>query len=133
MVLVGLLVGFRPQADFGAWLAAICLLLLFAYAFSWMFAVFAIAAKSIEGAQQVSGFVWPLFFLSSAFVPVQSMPRLLQGFASHQPLTQAIDAIRGLLLGQPVGNHPWITVIWCIGIIFVSVPLAGMLFRRRFS
>jgi ABC-2 type transport system permease protein len=133
MLLVGLLVGFRPQADFGAWLAAIGLLLLLAYAFSWLFAVFALMAKSVEGAQQVGGFVWPLFFLSSAFVPVQSMPALLRGFASNQPLTHAIEAIRGLLLGHPIGNHPWITVAWCIGIIFVSVPLTGMLFRRKFS
>jgi ABC-2 type transport system permease protein len=133
MVLVGLLVGFRPHADFSAWLAAIGLLLLFSYAFSWLFAVFALMAKSVEGAQQVSGFVWPLFFLSSAFVPVQSMPGLLQGFANNQPLTHAIDAIRGLLLDHPIGNHAWITVVWCIGIIFVSVPLTGILFRRRFN
>jgi ABC-2 type transport system permease protein len=133
MVLVGLLVGFRPHADFGAWLAAIGLLLLVSYAFSWLFAVFALMAKSIEGAQQVGGFVWPLFFLSSAFVPVQSMPGWLQGFANNQPLTQAINAIRGLLLDHPVGSHAWITVAWCIGIILVSVPLAGMLFRRKFS
>lgn len=133
MVLVGLLVGFRPHADFGAWLAAIGLLLLFSYAFSWLFAVFALMAKSVEGAQQVSGFVWPLFFLSSAFVPVQSMPGLLQGFANNQPLTHAINAIRGLLLSHPVGNHAWITVLWCTGIVLVSVPLTAMLFRRRFS
>jgi ABC-2 type transport system permease protein len=133
MVLVGLLVGFRPHADFGAWLAAIGLLLLFSYAFSWLFAVFALMAKSVEGAQQVSGFVWPLFFLSSAFVPVQSMPGLLQGFANNQPLTHAINAIRGLLLSHPVGNHAWITVLWCIGIVLVSLPLTAMLFRRRFS
>ncbi len=133
MVLVGLLVGFRPHADFGAWLAAIGLLLLFSYAFSWLFAVFALIAKSVEGAQQVSGFVWPLFFLSSAFVPVQSMPGLLQGFANNQPLTHAINAIRGLLLSHSVGNHVWITVLWCTGIVLVSVPLTAMLFRRRFS
>ena len=133
MVLVGLLVGFRPQADFGAWSAAIGLLLLVSYAFSWLFAVFALMAKSVEGAQQVGGFVWPLFFLSSAFVPAQSLPGLLQGFASNQPLTHAIEAIRGLLLDHPIRNHAWITVAWCIGIIFVSVPLAGILFRRKFS
>lgn len=133
MVLVGLLVGFRPHADFGAWLAGIGLLLFFSYAFSWLFAVFALMAKSVEGAQQVSGFVWPLFFLSSAFVPVQSMPGLLQGFANNQPLTHAINAIRGLLLDHPIGNHAWITVAWCVGIVLVSVPLAGVLFRRKFG
>ncbi len=132
-VLVGLLVGFRPQADFGAWLAVIGLLLLVSYAFSWLLAVFGLLAKSVEGAQQMTGLVWPLYFLSSTFVPVETMPGWLQGFANNQPLTQAIDAIRALLLNQPVGNHVWITVAWCIGILLVSVPLSGLLFRRKFS
>jgi ABC-2 type transport system permease protein len=114
-------------------LVAIGLILLVSYAFSWLFAVFGVMAKSVEGAQQVAGFVWPLFLLSSTFVPAQSLPGVLRGFASNQPLTHAIEAIRGLLLDQPIGNHAWITVIWCLGIILVSVPLAGMLFRRRFS
>jgi ABC-2 type transport system permease protein len=132
-VLVGLLFGFGPQADFGAWLAAIGLLLLVSYAFSWLFAIFGLLAKSVEGAEQMTGLFWIFFFLSSTFVPVETMPGWLQGFANNQPLTQAIDAIRGLLLSQPVGNHAWFTVIWCIGIILVSVPLTGMFFRRRFG
>ena len=132
-VLVGLLFGFRPQADFGAWLAAMGLLLLVSYAFSWLLAILGLLAKSVEGAEQMTGLFWPFFFLSSTFVPVHTMPGWLQGFANNQPLTQAIDAIRGLLLNHPIGNHAWITVAWCVGIIVVSVPLTGMLFKRKFS
>jgi ABC-2 type transport system permease protein len=133
MLLVGLLVGFRPHADFGAWLVAIGLVFLVSYAFSWLLAVFGVMATSVEAAQQVAGFVWPLFLLSSAFIPAESLPGVLRGFANNQPLTHAIDAIRALLLDQPIGNHAWLTVVWCLGIILVSVPIAGRLFRRKFS
>ncbi|MCI0708600.1 MAG: ABC transporter permease [Chloroflexi bacterium] len=133
MIGVGLLVGFRPQADVAGWLTAVGLLLLVSYAFAWLLAVFGLMAQSVEGAQQMGGFVWPLYFLSSAFVPVESMPPVLRAFANNQPLTPTINAVRALLLDQPVGNHVWITVAWCTGIILVSVPLTGILFRRRFS
>jgi ABC-2 type transport system permease protein len=133
MLLVGWLVGFRPHADFGAWSATIGLLLLVAYAFSWLLAVIGVMAKSVEGAQQAAGFVWPLFFLSSTFVPAHSLPGLLRAFANNQPLTHAIEAIRGLLLDQPIGNHAWLTVVWCLGIILVAVLLTGILFRRKFN
>jgi ABC-2 type transport system permease protein len=116
MLLIGWLAGFRPQPDFGAWLAAMGLILLVSYAFSWLLAVFGVMAKSVEGPQQVAGFVWPLFLLSTAFVPAQSLPGVLRGFAGNQPMT-----------------HAWITVGWCLGIILESVPLASMWFRRKFS
>ncbi len=133
MVLVGVLVGFRPDAGFGGWLAAVGLLVLVSYAFSWLLAVFGLMAGSVEGAQQMGTVVWPFAFVSSAFVPAQSMPGWLRGFASNQPITQAIEATRALLLGQPVGNHAWVTAVWCVGIILVSVLLAGILFRRKFN
>jgi ABC-2 type transport system permease protein len=133
MVLIGVLVGFRPDAGFGGWLAAIGLLVLVSYAFSWLLAVFGLMAGSVEGAQQMSALIWPFTFVSSAFVPAQSMPGWLRGFASNQPITQAIEATRALLLGQPVGNHARATVVWCVGITIVSVLLAGTLFRRKFN
>lgn len=133
MVLVGLLVGFRPHANFIAWLAATGIVLLVTYAFSWLNVVFGLASKSVEAAQQMGMLLFPLTFASSAFVPTQSMPGWLRGFATNQPVTQAVDAIRGLLLGQAVGNHGWVTVAWSVGIVAVSVPLAGVIFRRRFS
>jgi ABC-2 type transport system permease protein len=133
MVAIGVLVGFRPGAGLGGWLAAVGLLVLVSYAFSWLLAVFGLVAGSIEGAQQMSALVWPFTFVSSAFVPAQSMPSWLRGFATNQPITQAIEATRALLLGQPVGNHARITVFWCLGITVVSVLAAGILFRRRFD
>jgi ABC transporter DrrB family efflux protein len=133
MVAVGYLVGFRPNADFGRWLAAIGLLALVSYAFSWLLGALGLVAGSVEGAQQMGALVWPFTFVSSAFFPVQSMPGWLQGFANNQPVTQAIDATRTLLLGQPAGNHVVVTLIWCAGIVIVGTALAGFLFRRKFN
>ncbi len=133
MVLIGVLVGFRPDAGIGEWLAAIGLLVLVSFAFSWLLAVFGLVAGSVEGAQQMGALIWPFTFVSSAFVPAQSMPGWLRGFAGNQPITQAIEATRALLLGQPVGNHALVTVAWCVAITMVSVLLAGILFRRKFT
>lgn len=133
MVLIGLLVGFRPDAGPGGWLAAIGLLLLVSYAFSWALGVLGIVAGSPEAAQQLTALVWPFTFVSSAFVPADSMPGWLGTFAAEQPMTHAIDATRALLLGHPVEDHAWITVVWCLGITAVSILLAQILFRRRFG
>ncbi len=133
MVLIGVLVGFRPDAGIGEWLAAIGLLVFVSFAFSWLLAVFGLVAGSVEGAQQMGALIWPFTFVSSAFVPAQSMPGWLRGFAGNQPITQAIEATRALLLGQPVGNHALVTVAWCVAITMVSVLLAGILFRRKFT
>jgi ABC-2 type transport system permease protein len=133
MVLIGLLVGFRPQADVGGWLAVIGLLLLVSYAFSWLLALVGLVAGSVEAAWQMSALVWPLAFLSTAFVPAESMPAGLEAFAANQPISAAIDATRALLLGQPVGDHAWITVAWCLGITVAAAAAARILFRRRFS
>jgi ABC transporter DrrB family efflux protein len=133
MVAVGYLVGFRPGADLGRWLAAIGLLVLVSYAFSWLLGALGLVAGSVEGAQQMGALVWPFTFVSSAFVPAQSMPGWLQGFANNQPVTEAIDATRALLLGQPVGNHVVVTAIWSAGTIVVGIVLAGILFRRKFG
>jgi ABC-2 type transport system permease protein len=132
MLLVGFLVGFRPDASLGAWLGAIALLMLITYAFTWLMAGFGLMAGTPEGAQQMTGLLWPLAFVSSVFVPAASMPGWLQAFANNQPITHAVEAVRALLLGQPVGNHVWITVLWCVGITAASVVMAGALLRRRF-
>jgi ABC-2 type transport system permease protein len=133
MVPIGMLVGFRPDAGPGGWLAAIGLLVLVSYAFSWLLALLGLVAGSVEAAQQMGGLIWPFTFVSSAFVPAESMPGWLEAFAVNQPITQAIEATRALLLGHPVGNHAWVTVAWCAGITLVSALLAGILFRRRFG
>jgi ABC-2 type transport system permease protein len=133
MALIGLLVGFRPEAGLGEWLAVIGLLLLVTYAFSWLLAALGLLAGSVEAAWQMGALLWPLTFVSSAYVPPESMPRGLEVFAANQPISQAIDATRALLLDQPVGDHAWVAMVWCIGIAVGSATLATMLFKRKVS
>jgi ABC-2 type transport system permease protein len=131
MILAGLAVGFRPEAHFIQWVGVFGLLMLFTFSLSWVFALIGLAGKSVEFVQQ-SSFIWifPLTFVSSAFVPVDTMPHILQVFANNQPLTQVIDAVRALLLNQPVGNHVWLAIAWSLAIFLVSFTLAVRLFRR---
>jgi ABC-2 type transport system permease protein len=133
MVLIGLLVGFRPDAGLGEWLAVIGLLLLVTYAFSWLLAALGLVAGSVEAAWQMGALLWPLTFVSSAYVSPESMPGGLEAFAANQPISEVIDATRALLLDQPVGDHAWVAAVWCIGIAVASATLATMLFKRKVS
>jgi ABC-2 type transport system permease protein/oleandomycin transport system permease protein len=132
MLAVGVLVGFRPDGTLADWLAAVGLLLLFSYALSWVAVVVALQVRTVEAVQS-AGFIWlfPLTFVSSAFVPTESMPGWLQVFAEHQPLTQVIDAVRGLMIGQPIGAHGWWALAWCLSMIAVFIPLGVSLYQRR--
>jgi ABC-2 type transport system permease protein len=128
---VAFLIGFRPHAGPLDWLAAVGVLIAFVLAISWLAAAIGLIAKSPEAA---NGFTFVIMFLpyaSSAFVPVDTMPSWLQGFAQHQPITSVIETLRGLLLGTPVGSNPWIALAWCGGILIVSIAVSGVLFRRR--
>jgi ABC-2 type transport system permease protein/oleandomycin transport system permease protein len=131
MLVVGLLVGFRPEAGVTGWVAAIGLLLLLSFAFSWIGATIGLMVRSVEAVQS-AGFIWlfPLTFASSAFVRTEDMPGWLQTFADHQPMTQVIDAVRGFLLEEPIGSHGWQAFIWCAGILLIFVPLSVSLYRR---
>src|SRR5919112_2604788 len=131
MLVVGLLVGFRPEAGVVGWVAAIGLLLLLSFAFSWIGATVGLLVRSVEAVQS-AGFIWlfPLTFASSAFVPASSMPGWLQAFVDRQPITQVVDAVRGFLLDQPVGSSGWQAFAWCMGILVVFVPLSVSLYRR---
>lgn len=132
IVLVGLVVGFRPTANVVEWVLVFGIVLLFTFALSWLSAIIGLLAKSIEAVQWITFvLVFPLTFASSAFVPTESMPSVLRVFAENQPVTQVIEAIRALLVGNPVGNHGWLAVIWSIAILAVSVPVAAYLFRRH--
>ncbi len=134
MIAVGLAVGFRPSADFGEWLLAIGILLLFTFAMSWLSAILGLLAKTIEAVQWISFVaIFPLTFASSAFVPTSGMPSWLRAFAENQPITQVIEAIRALLVGTPIGNHGWLAVVWCLAILIFSIPVAALLFRKHAS
>jgi ABC-2 type transport system permease protein len=128
---VAFAIGFRPSAGPVGWLAAVGVLLLFILAISWLSAAVGVLARSPEAAGGFSFFVSFLPYPSSAFVPIDTMPGWLRGFATHQPVTSVIETMRGLLLDLPVGSAPWRAVAWCAGIVVVSVALAGVLFRLR--
>lgn len=124
-------IGFRPSAGPGGWLAAIGLLVVYIAALSWLSAAVGLLVKSPEAAGGFTFFVSFLPYPSSAFVPTDTMPSWLQGFATHQPLTHVIEALRGLLLGQPVGSTGWVALAWCAGILTASAAASGLLFTRR--
>jgi ABC-2 type transport system permease protein len=134
MVAVGLLVGFTFDASVFEIVAGIGLMLLFGYAFSWVFAFFGLTASSAEAAQAL-GFmaIFPLTFISSAFVPVESMPAALEWFADVNPFTTVVDAMRALWVDTPAGSDIWAAVLWCIGLIAVFAPLSVARYRRAVS
>ncbi len=134
MLLVGLVIGFRAQANFVEWLKIAGILLLFTFAFSWLMAILGIMAKSIEAVQWLTFvIIFPLTFASSAFVPTEGMPKGLETFAANQPITQVIAAVRALILGTPVGNHALLAVIWSLAILIFAVPVAAYMFRHKTS
>jgi ABC-2 type transport system permease protein len=128
---VGFAIGFRPSASFVDWLAVLGLLLVAIVALSWAAAAVGLLAKTPEAANGFTFFVMFLPYPSSAFVPVDSMPSWIHGFADNQPFTPLIESLRGFLLGTPVGNSPWIALAWCGGILAISVVATGRLFKRR--
>ncbi len=132
MLVVGILVGFRPHGNPLGWVAALLIVLLCGFAFSWIGAIFGLLAPNPE-AVQAFGFVaiFPLTFASSAFVPTSTMPSWLRAFTDHQPVTAIVNATRALLLGQPVGTVGWQALAWCLGILVVFMPVSVSLYRRR--
>jgi ABC transporter DrrB family efflux protein len=131
LVVTGLIIGFDFGTSAGEILAGFGILLLFGYAFSWVFALLGLLVNSPESANSL-GFiaVFPLTFISSAFVPVASMPAVLQWFANNlNPFTVVVDALRALWLGAPAGNAIWGAVAWSLGILAVFAPLAVARYR----
>lgn len=131
MTIVGFLVGFRYHTGIVGLVAAIGLVLAFAYALSWLFAFFGLSAPNAETAQAASfPFLAILVFASAAFVPVQSMPGWLQVFARHQPVTSVVEAVRALVLGGATTAKVLKAVAWIIGIVAAFAPLAVRRYRR---
>jgi ABC transporter DrrB family efflux protein len=134
MIGVGLAVGFRFATSAPEIVAGILLLLLIGYAFSWVFAFIGLTASSPEAANAF-GFtvLFPLTFVSSAFVPVESMPSWLQPIAEHNPFTTMVNAARALFVGTPAGNDVWLAIGWSLAIIAVFGPLAAWRYRRAIA
>ncbi|MFB9310437.1 ABC-2 type transport system permease protein [Agromyces hippuratus] len=131
VIAVALLVGFRPSATPLEWLAVFGLVALYILAITYLFAAIGLAASSPEAASGYGFILLFLPYLSSAFVPVETMPEWLQWIAENQPITPVIETIRGLLMGTPIGDSAWWAIGWCVGIVVVSVVWGGWLFRRR--
>ena len=131
IILVALIMGFRSSAGVLSWLAMAGILSLFTLALTWIAAIAGLSAKSVDGA---GAFSYPLIFLpfiSSAFVPTDSMPPVVRAFAENQPVTSIVDAIRSLLARQSVGNDIWIALAWCLGILIVAYIFAMRAYKRK--
>lgn len=130
---VAVLLGFRSGASVLAWLAVAGILVLFTLALTWLAVIPGLTAKSVDGA---SAFAYPLIFLpflSSAFVPTESMPGPVRWFAENQPVTAIVDAVRALFAQQPVGTDLAVALAWMLGILIVAFALANLAYRRRFA
>jgi ABC-2 type transport system permease protein len=133
VVLVALLMGFHSGAGVTAWLAVGGILMLFTLALTWIAVIPGLTAKTVEGA---GAFAYPLIFLpfiSSAFVPTESMPGAVRAFAEHQPVTSIVNAIRNLLAEQPVGSDIWVALGWCVGVLVVAYGFAMITYRRKIA
>ena len=131
VVLVAVLMGFRSSSSPAAWAAVAAILLLFTLGLTWLAVIPGLTAKSVDGA---GAFAYPLIFLpfiSSAFVPTDTMPGPVQAFADHQPVTSIVNTIRDLFTGAPAGGDLWIAFGWCLGLLGVAWALALATYRRK--
>jgi ABC-2 type transport system permease protein len=130
---VALIMGFRTGASVAGWLAVAGILILFTLALTWLAVIAGLSAKTVDGA---SAFSYPLIFLpfiSSAFVPTDSMPAPVAWFAENQPVTSIVDTIRALFAQEPVGSDIWIALAWLVGILGIAYTVAIAIYRRKFS
>jgi ABC transporter DrrB family efflux protein len=134
LLVTGLIVGFSFDASFLEILAGFGLLLMFGFAFSWIFALIGMSVSSPEAANGI-GFtlIFPITFISSAFVPVESMPAGLEEFADANPVSVVVDAMRALWLGAPAGDSIWLAVVWSLVLIAIFAPLAVAKYRKAAS
>jgi ABC-2 type transport system permease protein len=133
IVLVAVVMGFRTSASPLAWLAVAGILALFTLALTWIAVIAGLSAKSVDGA---SGFSYALIFLpfiSSAFVPTDTMPGPVRVFAENQPVTSIVNTIQDLFAQRPVGSDIWIALAWCLGILVLAYVLAMAAYRRKIT
>jgi ABC-2 type transport system permease protein len=131
VVVVALVMGFRSGASVTTWLEVGGILILFTLALTWIAVIPGLTAKSADGA---GAFAYPIIllpFISSAFVPTDTMPAPVRAFAEHQPVTSIVDAIRDLFAQRPVGSDIWVALAWCVGIVVVAYVLASRTYRRK--
>ncbi len=130
IILVALVMGFRSPAGVLSWLAVASILALFTLALTWIAVIAGLTAKSMDGAIAVAYPIHILPFISSAFAPTKSMPPVVRAFAENQPVTSIVEAIRSLLVGQPVGTDIWTALAWCTGIAILAYFFAMRAYKR---
>src|SRR5215470_15596193 len=131
IILVALIMGFRSSASILSWLIIVGILALFTLALTWVAVIPGLTAKTIDGA---AAFSYPIIFLpfiSSAFVPTESMPPVVRAFAENQPVTAIVETIRALLAGRPVSQEIWVALAWCVGILLVAYIFAMRAYQKR--
>lgn len=128
---VALAIGFRPDAGPVSWLGALGLIAAYILTITYLFTAIGLTAGSAEAANGYGFILMFLPYLSTAFVPVDTLPGWLQGVARHQPLTPVIESLRSLLMGETVGSNGWLALAWCVGILAVAVTWSAWAFRRR--
>jgi ABC-2 type transport system permease protein len=131
--LIALLMGFRSSANILEWLAVAGILTLYTLALTWVAVIPGLTAKTMEGASSFSYLLIFLPFLSSAFVPTETMPAVVRAFAENQPVTSIVEAIRSMLNSQPIGNDIWIALAWCVGIMAVAWFFAMRAYKRKIA
>jgi ABC transporter DrrB family efflux protein len=131
MLAVGFIVGFSFNANAAEIVAGLVLVLLFGYAMSWVYAFIGLISSTPESASAlITIIIFPLTFVSSVYVPTQSMPAVLRAIANANPITTIVDALRALWLGAHAGTDIWVGLIWCVAIIAVFSVLATDRYRR---
>lgn len=133
VIVAGVAMGFRPEANLLQWLGVFGILGVFALAMTWLAVLPGLLASTPDGA---GAFAYPLIFLpfiSSAFVPTESMPGPVRAFAENQPVTSIVDALRNLLAGQPAGSDIWVALAWCVGILAIAYVASTAAYRRKLS
>lgn len=134
MIVCGVIIGFRFHGDLGQILGGFALLLLFGFSFSWLGAVAGLLLRSVEAAQSgMLAWLFPFAFISSIYVPVDSMPGWLGAYAANSPVTLITDTLRAWFNGQDAGSAPWLSAAWSVGMILVLVPIAVLRLRRLSS
>ena len=131
VILVAFIMGFRSSAGVLEWLAVVGILLLFTLALTWIAVIAGLSAKSVDSAGAFAFAIHLLPFVSSAFVLTETMQGPVRAFAENQPVTSIVNAIRALLLGQPLGNDIWIALAWCVGIMLVAYVFAMRTYKRK--
>ncbi|GKU81920.1 ABC transporter permease [Niallia sp. NCCP-28] len=132
VILVALLIGFRPNANVMEWVGVMGMLSLFLLSLSWLAVLFGLLAKNTETASAFTFLPMFLPYISSAFVPANTMPKWLQFFSENQPMTPLIETLRGLLIGTPIGNNDWLAIVWFSGLLLFAFIMSIIVYKRNY-